>query len=254
MNDPIAKAKWVLETKGISGVPAPCLHHIAEQEDIRFLYRALPNEPTLGGQLLYKGKKKGIIINTLIDNVGRHNFTFAHELGHYFLAHPPSFTLDGQFGFWCSTNDIDDGNKPREVEANRFAVELLMPESCFRLDMAGAPIDFALIGSLANKYMVSKHAASNRILDFTREPCIIVTSAGAIIESVKASRAAKSYFGRMKYVPKDSVADAVISKGKRQDDFLECDSQKWFARRLASGKLYSCTHGGNNHYMTILRW
>ncbi len=254
MNDPIAKARWVLETKGTTGVPAEQLHDIARQEDIRFIYRSLPNEPTLGGQLLYKGKKKGIIINTLIDNAGRHNFTFAHELGHYFLEHPASYTLDGQFGFWCSTSDIGEGSRPREVEANHFAAELLMPEMLFRLDMAGAPLDFALIGGLANKYMVSKHASSNRILGLTREPCIIITSAGGTIETAKASRAARPFLGQLKYIPQGCIADGVILEGKRQNDFVECDPQKWLGRRLASSKLYSCTHGSNNHYMTILRW
>lgn len=254
MNEPIAKARWVLETRGTTGVPAQQLHDIARQEDIRFIYRPLPNEPTLGGQLLYRGNKKGIIINTLIDNHGRHNFTFAHELGHYFLKHSASYTLDGESGFWCSISDIGDGTQPKEIEANRFAAELLMPEVLFRLDMAGAPIDFVLIASLANKYMVSKHAVSNRVLELTREPCIIITSTGSVIDTTKASRAARSYLGQMKHIPKGSIADSVISDNKRQNDFLECDPQKWLTRRHTSGKLYSCTHGSNNHFMTILRW
>ncbi len=105
MRNPVAKAKWVLQTKGITGVPAESLHQIASSEGIRYKYCCLPDDPGLSGELLYRGDKKGIIINTLIDNPGRHNFTFAHELGHYFLKHPPSSILDGQAGFWCSIQE-----------------------------------------------------------------------------------------------------------------------------------------------------
>jgi len=254
MNDPVVKAKWVLETNEITGVPAEYLHDIAKRENIRFKYVCLPNDPKLGGQLLYKGQKKGIIINTLVDNLGKHNFTFSHELGHYFLAHQPSYALDGQSGFWCSVDDIGNGMRPQEVEANCFAAELLMPSEYFRLDMSGANLDFTLISSLANKYMVSKHAASNRLLDFIREPYIVFTSTGTIIDTQKSSKSAKSMYHPLKYIPKDTIANKVINGHGMQKHFIECDPEKWRIGFHVGMKLYSWTRGANNHYMTILRW
>lgn len=256
MNNPIAKAKWVLETKEITGIPVESLHNIASSEGIHFLYRSLPNDPKLGGQLLYKGEQKGIIINTFINHKGRHNFTFAHELGHYFLEHPPSYKLDGQYGFWCSTDDIGDGKRPREVEANRFAVELLMPEEDFRLDMAGAPIDFDLFRGLSDKYMVSKHASSNRVLDLTLASCIVIVTNGSRINGYKASRAARGFLRQSSTIPDGTAAlDAVIRK-KGQEDFCECLADKWLIRSVPGQKIYECTRGsfGNEVAMTILKW
>jgi len=254
MINPIVKAKWVLETNGITGVPAEYLHVIAERENIRLKYACLPNDPKLGGQLLYKGQKKGIIINTLVDNLGKHNFTFSHELGHYFLDHQPSYALDGQSVFWCSVDDIGNGMQPQEVEANRFAAELLMPSDRFRLDMSGASLDFTLIASLANKYMVSKHTASNRLLDFIKEPYIVFTSTGTTINTQRASLSAKSVYSPLKYIPKDTIAGNVINSRGMQTCFIECDPGKWHMGFHTGLKLYSWTRGANNHYMTILRW
>jgi len=144
--------------------------------------------------------------------------------------------------------------QPQEVEANRFAAELLMPSEYFRLDMSGASLDFTLISSLANKYMVSKHAASNRLLDFIREPYIVFTSTGTIIDTQKASKSAKSMYHPLKYIPKDTIADKVINGRGMQKHFIECDSEKWNIGFRVGMKLYSWTRGANNHYMTILRW
>jgi len=84
-NTPSSKAKWVLETMGIKGVPAPYFDDIARQENIKVKRCSLPSEKDLSRMLIYRGEMKGILINTYIENIGRQNFTFAHELGHYFL-------------------------------------------------------------------------------------------------------------------------------------------------------------------------
>lgn len=256
MNNPIIKAKWVLETKSIIGIPAESLHDIADSENIRYLYRTLPNDPKLGGQLLYKGERKGIIVNTLIDHKGRQNFTFAHELGHYFLEHPPNYALDGQLGFWCTTDDIGDGKKPREVEANRFAVELLMPEDRFRLDMAGAPLDFGLINGLANRYMVSKHACSNRILGLTHSPCIVIRTKGNQITGSAASLAARSFVRKLDTIPENTAAYLAIANKYGGDDFVKCAADKWLIRAIPGDKVYECTHvhRDSDTAMTILKW
>lgn len=67
-----------------------------------------------------------IMINKDIDNLGRKNFTIAHELGHYFLSHD----LHNNRGF-CTVSDMDPEKHqidPIEREANYFASCFLMPE------------------------------------------------------------------------------------------------------------------------------
>lgn len=66
-----------------------------------------------------------IMINTVIQNEGRRNFTIAHELGHYFLCHE---LKNGQ----CFDSNILEDSTAVDVierEANYFASCLLMPES-----------------------------------------------------------------------------------------------------------------------------
>lgn len=252
---PVAKAKWVLETKDVTGIPAESLTAIADSENIRHKFCELPEDLDLSGELLFRGDKKGIIINTHIKNRGRQNFTFAHELGHYFLGHKPSYELDNNTGFWCSASDIGETLRPQEAEANKFAVELLMPEYLFKLDMAGAPIDFDLINSLSKRYQVSKHASSNRILDFVKAPCVIITTDGVSVKTMKCTSAAKTYARNLDQIPAETIAHEVITHGIEQPQFEESDPTKWFNRSLAVGQLLECTRGdGKGHYMIILQW
>lgn len=254
MNDPASKAKWVLATKGISDIPAQFLEEIAQSEKIRFQLCDFPDDPDLDGLLLFKGDKRAIVVNTYRRKYERNRFTFAHELGHHFLAHQPSYESNGQTGFRCSPTDISKGRRPQEREANRFAVELLMPEERFRIDMAGSPFDFVLINALATKYMVSKHACSNRLLAFTREPHVVLLSNDEVVTSCNSSRAAGTSLTSIKQIPPNTIASDIIKSRAFQKKFQECDPAKWSIRLPFGTRLYSCTHGKGTHFMTILRW
>jgi Zn-dependent peptidase ImmA (M78 family) len=255
MNDPEAKAKWVLETKGISGIPAESLITIADSEGIRHKYNDYP-EDLWDGMLLYKGEKKAILINTHIGNAGKHHFTFAHELGHYFLKHPPNYAKNEQSGFRCTSEDMEKEQRPREAEANRFAAELLMPREQFQLDMVGAPLDFGLINGLSNRYMVSKHVCSNRILQLTCFPCIVVRTKSNQITGWSSSRAAKGFLRKLDILPEGTAAQKVIVNKWGQEDFVGCDAGKWLVRAVPGSKIYECTHihVKSGTAMTILKW
>lgn len=238
LNDPITKAKWVLETNGIIDVPAKYLQNLADANKIKVLKKDISQEPLLSGELVRKGPAFGIIINTCIPNVGRHNFTFAHELGHYFLGHPFQYSTNGVSGIKCNVDDLRAIGSNCEAGANRFAVELLMPESQFRIMMSGAPMDFSLIKNLANYYQVSKVAATYRLLDFTRDAYIVIFSNGLQIPSPpKASIAAKNVIGNLKM---------PMNKLEYQENFVECEPSKWFTKFRESMKLYECTHMSRN--------
>lgn len=67
-----------------------------------------------------------IMVNQGINNIGRRNFTIAHELGHYFLSHQLQSNT-----FYCCEDEIVEESQtiaPVESEANYFADCLLMPE------------------------------------------------------------------------------------------------------------------------------
>ncbi|MBE6906382.1 MAG: ImmA/IrrE family metallo-endopeptidase [Ruminococcaceae bacterium] len=99
---------------------------IMEAEKIKF--REVPSENFAFVGALTRGNngQMYIMVNKGIDNAGRRNFTIAHELGHYFLAHS-LYTNN----FFCSDGEIVEENlasAPIEREANYFADCLLMPE------------------------------------------------------------------------------------------------------------------------------
>ena len=85
------------------------------------------SEDILGA--IFQGKTQvKIVVNSQIENVGRKNFTYAHEMGHYFLLHK----LSQRF---CSAENIEGGEQvkdPQEVEANYFASCFLMPKDYVR--------------------------------------------------------------------------------------------------------------------------
>lgn len=253
--DPTSKARQVLTSKQIDGVPALVLQDIAADESIKFKFDKYPND-LWDGMLLFKDDKRAILINTQRGLIGRHNFTFAHELGHYFLDHQPTATIDGKPVIRCTTADIRNNANSNEVEANRFASEMLMPEEQFRFDMAGAPIDFGLIGSLSNKYMVSKHACGIRIANFTQAPCVIIRTSGMNIIGVTASRSASNFLQNLATIPAETTAQKVITTGFWQKEFTECASSLWLQRTIPNEIIYECTYiPKDSKFATIiLKW
>ena len=257
MPDPAAKAKWVLETKNVTGIPARALHDIARSEKIRICMEPFPEEPNFSGELLFKGDKRAIIINTHIQSSRRHTFTFAHELGHYFLQHAPTYEQDDAAGILCTKESIKFEVNKQEREANAFAVELLMPESRFLPMMLGAAVDFTLIRNLARLFAVSQQACSYRILDFTRSPCAIIhTENNGRVSGMKVSRAGRGFLRNIVTIPQGTLAHTAISSQRRQENFMECDPAKWLIKYTGATRLFSCTRGifEKGVAMTILRW
>ncbi len=254
MPDPITRAQEVLAMVNAGEIPALSLNAIASTQKITVLKKQYPNAPAFCGALGFCGGNRGIIINTQIDNIGRISFTFAHELGHHFLDHQPTIRPDGSTGFWCSTKDITDimGLKRQETEANQFAAELLMPESSFRLQMAGAPIDFALIGGLSRHYFVSKQACAYRLVRFANDPCIVLFTSGlGITNAVKSKEAAP--FQLAKSVHHSTAAFNVIASNLLQTGFSKSAASNWFQNAPTNLEIYEWTRSYGEGAMTILK-
>ena len=216
----------------------------------------MPNDMDFSGALLFRGDKRAILLNTAIPNAGRQNFTLAHELGHYFLRHKPDFQQSGEMGFRCSPKDMKDTYRPQEIAANRFATELLMPASQFRPMMSGAPLDYTLINHLARYFAVSKHACGSRILEFTKDACIIIRTSSFSITGKNESLTARRRLLPLTHIPVGSAAYSAIQNKENQIAFSEADSALWLARINPTIQLYECTRGSweNNVATTILKW
>lgn len=68
----------------------------------------------------YNSNKHMIVVN-ILDNLQRQRFTKAHEIGHAVLGHV------GENGI-SNRNVMSYGYDVNEIEANKFAAELLMPK------------------------------------------------------------------------------------------------------------------------------
>lgn len=97
--------------------------NILKGEDIK--YREIVADETKFAGAFSKAPngQKYIMTNCNTVNLGRKNFTIAHELGHYFLNHELKHTeFDKQVNEECLNKE------PMEYEADYFATCLLMPE------------------------------------------------------------------------------------------------------------------------------
>ena len=141
----------------------------------------LETEGYEGGLLTDVEKSAGFILVNMASPIQRRRFTIAHELIHFLCpSHKPP--RGGQF--LCSDGDMrltfareEDQVARMEVEANRCAARLLMPEPHFRKDLRlrkGADIDHIL--ALARRYDTSKEATARRYVDVQDEPCAIIVS------------------------------------------------------------------------------
>lgn len=95
-----------------------------------------------------------ILVNSSVHPV-RARFTLAHELGHHRLGHGAAVD-----------RIVDPGSRDRrEVDANQFAAELLMPRAGIErwLDAAGPRTDLETLVRLANDYGVSCEVALHRL-------------------------------------------------------------------------------------------
>lgn len=104
----------------------------------------------------------------LKNNLGRMNFTFAHELGHWFLHQ--NLVQEKLPGFEdeiliCRDTNIKTDN--RERQADIFATYLLMPERFVteQLRSFATPLNDYDLKRIANIFQVSKQAMEIRLVD-----------------------------------------------------------------------------------------
>lgn len=100
----------------------------------------------------------------------RQRFTTAHELAHYFLHYADGSEqiehVDTDFRVSWRNNVSSQGVDWNEIEANRFAASLLMPEYMLRRDLEQfRTLDGAAVQRLASLYKVSRLAMHFRLVN-----------------------------------------------------------------------------------------
>ena len=100
-------------------------------------------------------------------------YSFAHELGHYFIyEHRAELLAEGLLRTSSETAMLAD--ELLEKEAEFFASCLLMPRTRFLADIAEQPFSTWLIHQLCKKYKVSQTAALMRYMALGREQISVI--------------------------------------------------------------------------------
>ncbi len=154
--------------------PSVNVEKIAESNNIQINFAEL--EDDLSGFLIVKNNRGTIAVNST-HHINRQRFTIAHELGHYFL-HANDDKNENVFidkKVFHRGQSASEGTIRMEIEANRFAAELLMPRFMMKEAVAevGDDIDLSddlTILSLANKFNVSEQALTYRLTDLNLIP------------------------------------------------------------------------------------
>ena len=162
---PREQALKVLKDLKISDIPIP-VEEIAAKLGAKVSYEPFEGKDEISGMLFRDDDRIVIGINSAHANT-RQRFTIAHEIGHLVL-HKGAIFVDKSVRLNRDTKSalaID----PREIDANRFAAELLMPtefvtkEAVKRLSKKSKVSEVLLADSLASAFEVSTHAMEIRL-------------------------------------------------------------------------------------------
>ena len=123
------------------------------------------NDDNIDGFLYWYGDE--VVIGVNRDRAAvRRRFTIAHELGHLRLHEQRQIHVDRGFRVRLRSGVSSEGTDWDEMEANRFAAELLMPIDFLRNDLERQEFDLAddnELRSLARRYGVSTQALAIRL-------------------------------------------------------------------------------------------
>lgn len=135
-------------------------------------------------RILHNGKKGFVDYDlSLCSNEGRKRFAIAHEIGH-FQMHKESLSLKK-----CTDDDLEvwfQPNKVKEVEANFFASELLLP-SDFVSPYCDKQVNMETVIEIAETFNTSITAAALKYIDLNYNPCAIAFCKNKKIIWIKGS-------------------------------------------------------------------
>lgn len=190
------------------------LTDVARQIGLDVVYRQV--ESYEGALLRIKGVPRGcVVINSAIREESRQRFTLAHEIGHFVL--PDQQDLSSP----CAKDSIeswDDELKRPEVDANRFAAEILMPRTVLAKYLRSEP-SFDSLRLIAELCGTSLTASGFQLMALTSFRSCLVWSKDGRVRWYKPSNEF------IRWVKKGALSESTFAadcfKGMRVPDKLE---------------------------------
>lgn len=166
----IKKARELLEVLGITETSLPVdVHGLARKNGISVMEAALPHDVS---GVLYTDSAPPVILINSGDSEARKRFSIAHELGHFFMQYMETLDetvhVDKEPQMYFRSTAFGKGIHEAEIQANRFASELLIPTSILSNMLYENPLiadldDDENIKRLTEKFNVSRSAISYAI-------------------------------------------------------------------------------------------
>jgi len=125
-----------------------------------------------------------VAIRRDIPEGGRKRFTLAHEIGHYVL---PNQQADAPSP--CRPHAIESWDRslgPHEIDANRFAAEILLPRALLRDELKNQPT-VEIARGMAGRFATSLTAATFRLVELSTYRVAMVVSLDGQVKWYQAS-------------------------------------------------------------------
>ena len=164
-----------------------------------------------------------IYLNKNITDLGRFNFTAAHEIGHVCMHIMPQKIMQ----FECGTKDVfDPFNNPIERQANGFASGLLMPKYLVS-KLVNGDINWNNIRIVSEACSSSLEATFRRNLLLTRDPLALVIHQHGKFKRFVASESFCFFIEKstLSSTQRDLFID--VKHDEYPSDFDEVDASDW---------------------------
>lgn len=153
-------AKSLLQRMGVEAVPVP-IEAIAKRLGINV--QVVPLDDHLSGMSFVRDGHSVIVVNAS-HHPNRQRFTLAHELAHHVLHKPYlAENVHVDTAVLARNERSSAGIDSKEVQANAFAAEILMPQSELRRVGRVDVNDDVRVGELAKRFKVSSTAMAVRL-------------------------------------------------------------------------------------------
>lgn len=174
-----------------------------------------------------------ISIRRSIREEAKKRFTVAHELGHYKI---PGHLSPGVPSFRCTDEDLNtfQGPAKKEIEANRFAAELLMPEDAFLARIEGEDLGYQLVQELMEEFGTSLTATCLRFVQVERTQALAYSVDGKVKWVFRGSEFPHAVAGQGK-LHSESAAMNFFRGNACSYDFETVAPDCWLQQRRAGG-------------------
>ena len=159
----------------------------------------------------------------------RARFTFAHELGHYFIDNHRNSLPKGLSPSHCSQTGFKSRNRA-ERQADYFASCLLMPKKSFIEYCYRKKFEYRIIEELSKKFGTSKTATALRFCVIGNHPIMVIYSYKNSIRWFWSSQDFRFRWlrnGKNK-LPEDTVAGEYFNLGRKSIKTQPVFAMDWF--------------------------